>query len=76
MLSSINLAALQKDPSLPARLIAVCDSRSQLCLLQPWLEAREAEGMPEGSQVASAVRDALVRLEPPKAKGVWGSLMG
>jgi hypothetical protein len=74
MLTTLTAAELAKDSSLAPRLIAACEERQQLALLQPWLAAREEELPPgsleEGGAFAS-VREALHRIEPPK-KGLWG----
>ena len=47
-------------------LVAACESRQQLGILRPWLKAREAEGLDEGSPEALAVKGALKTLEPLK----------
>ena len=76
LISSLNSAELARDPSLAARLIAACDDRGQLSMLQGWLGARQAEGtLADDSDAAVAVHEALQRLAPKK-KGLWGSLMG
>ena len=63
---------LGTDPTLATRLVSACEERGQLAMLRPWLLAREAEGLAEGSHDSTAVRGALRRLEPPKPKGWWG----
>ena len=47
----------------------MCETRKQLGLLQPWLEARLAEGLPEGSGDAELVQGALERID--KAAKAW-----
>ena len=42
------------------------DARKQLAVLTPWLKAREAEGLDEGSAEATAVLAALKKIEPLK----------
>ena len=50
--------------------VAACETRKQLPLLKPWLEARAAEGLPEGGPDADVVKGALERIERA-AKAWW-----
>ena len=64
------VAALGGDAgSARERLVAACEQRKQLGLLRPWLEARQAEGLPEGGPDAEVVKGALERIE--KAAKAW-----
>ena len=64
-------ATLATDETLATRLITSCESRNQLALLRPWLEARVAEGLDDGKADHLAIRQAL-----KTAKGFLGSLLG
>ena len=68
LIASLDNAELKRvgDSTLPARLIECCDERKQLAILTPWLKAREAEGLDEGSAEATAVLAALKKIEPLK----------
>lgn len=68
LVASLDKAELQRvgDPTLPARLVAVCEQRQQLAVLTGWLKAREAEGLDEGSAEATAILGALKKIEPLK----------
>ena len=73
VIAPLSAADLARDETLATRLIAACEEREQLSLLQPWLAAREAEGLVEDTETCAAVAGALERLAP-KAKGLWGLL--
>ena len=71
LIAHIDNATLATDATLAPRLIASCESRNQLALLRPWLEARVAEGLDDGKADHVAIRHAL-----KTAKGFLGSLLG
>ena len=60
---------LAQDATFCTRLVEACERRKQLGLLRPWLEARLAEGLPEGSGDAEVMQSALERID--KAAKAW-----
>ena len=69
MLAKLDAKVLAQDATFCERLVAACEQRKQLGLLRPWLEARQAEGLPEGGPDAEVVKGALERIE--KAAKAW-----
>ena len=69
MLSKLDAKVLAQHDTFCARLVEACETRKQLSLLRPWLEARLAEGLPEGGGNAEVVQSALERID--KAAKAW-----
>eukprot|EP00964_Phaeocystis_antarctica_P001141 scaffold626_cov60-Phaeocystis_antarctica.AAC.1 len=67
MLSKLDAKVLAQHGTFCTRLIETCETRKQLSCLQPWLEARLAEGLPDGD--AEVVQGAIERID--KAAKAW-----